>query len=73
MGSILRDSQEEKVCYGSSDKGSKALVSQLALNSKTHVHIETFTMSLIGPGQMFGEEDAYGERPYTTSVICKSN
>jgi hypothetical protein len=45
----------------------------LALNNKIHVTVENFKMALIGAGQIFGEEDAVFERPYSTSVICRSN
>ena len=34
---------------------------------------ENLKLTLLGAGQMFGEEDVIRERPYTTSVTCKSN
>eukprot|EP00347_Sterkiella_histriomuscorum_P019194 403342576 len=34
---------------------------------------ETFKILLLGPGQMFGEDDVVHERPYTQTIICRSN
>lgn len=34
---------------------------------------ETFKISFLGAGQMFGENDVIFERNYTTSIICRSN
>ena len=32
-----------------------------------------FKIALIGSGQMFGEEDVFSNRNYTTTVTCRSN
>jgi len=34
---------------------------------------EYFKLALLGPGQMFGEDDVIFERRYTSSVFCRSN
>lgn len=36
-------------------------------------NIENFKIALLGPGQMFGDDDVLHERPYTSTVICRSN
>ncbi len=36
-------------------------------------HTDTYRIALVGAGQMFGEEDVLAERPYQTTVTCKSN
>jgi CRP-like cAMP-binding protein len=36
-------------------------------------NIETFKLALLGPGQMFGEEDVVQERNFSSTVVCRSN
>lgn len=36
-------------------------------------NVETFKLALLGPGQIFGDEDILAERPYTSTIICRSN
>ena len=46
--------------------------SQIQMASRQK-NIETFKIALLGAGQMFGEDDVIFERPYTSSIICRSN
>jgi len=35
--------------------------------------VETFKLALMGPGQMFGDDDLLFNRPYSSSVVCRSS
>jgi len=34
---------------------------------------QNYQVAILSKGQMFGDQDAFFERPYSTTVICKSN
>ncbi|CDW81071.1 UNKNOWN [Stylonychia lemnae] len=68
------DSYDKVVKNGrdKSQKGSKHQVPQIQLASRLR-NTETFKILLLGPGQMFGEDDVVHERPYSQTIICRSN
>eukprot|EP00347_Sterkiella_histriomuscorum_P023290 403335214 len=45
---------------------------QIQLASRQR-NVETFKIAILGPGQMFGEDDVIHERQYTSTIICRSN
>ncbi len=35
-------------------------------------NVELFKLALLGPGQMFGDDDIFFDRPYNSTIICRS-
>lgn len=36
-------------------------------------NVETFKLVLLGPGQLFGDDDVLFNRPYSSTIVCRSN
>jgi CRP-like cAMP-binding protein len=41
--------------------------------SKLQRNVEIFKLALLGQGQIFGDDDIFFNRPYSATVICRSN
>ncbi len=35
-------------------------------------NVELFKLALLGPGQLFGDDDVFFDRPYSSTLICRS-
>lgn len=54
--------------YG--DKGGKK--GQVMMERQVR-NVETFKLVLLGPGQIFGDDDVLFNRPYSSTIVCRSN
>ena len=41
--------------------------------SRLQRNVEIFKLALLGQGQIFGDDDIFFNRPYSSTVICRSN
>jgi CRP-like cAMP-binding protein len=35
-------------------------------------NVQSFKLALLGPGQLFGDDDVLFDRPHTSTIICRS-
>ena len=43
------------------------------VSSRLQRNVEMFTLALLGYGQIFGDDDIFFNRPYSSTVVCRSN
>lgn len=53
-------------------KPDKGALHDVVLEKKQR-NVETFKLCLLGPGQLFGDDDVLFNRPYNSTIICRSN
>jgi CRP-like cAMP-binding protein len=65
---------------GGEDRRTKDNVASNNINSSGKVKIakmartiQTFKLAILGPGQLFGDDDVLFDRPHSSTIICRSS